>query len=107
MEKRGYNCQEALRYLGIKRRAFETYFRPHLVPVRMGTCVVFDRIDLDRVLEDHKRRNERPTEKGEILWAEHKPASIKTSMDSGGLIRSTKALDFETVSSAMKKRKAG
>ena len=37
MEKRGYNCQEALQYLGIKRRSFETYFRPHLIPVRMGT----------------------------------------------------------------------
>ena len=107
MEKRGYNCQEALQYLGIKRRAFETYVRPYLVPVRMGTCVVFDRIDLDRVLEDHKCRNERPIEKGEMTWAEHKPAFTKTSKDSGGSLRSTMALDFATVSSAMKKRKTG
>ena len=107
MDKRGYNCQEALQYLGVKRRAFETYFRPFLTPVRLGTCVVFDRIDLDRVLEDHKHRNERPIEKGEMTWAEHNPASIKTRKDSGVLIRSTKAPDFEAVSRALKRRKAG
>ena len=107
MDKRGYNCQEALAYLGVKRRAFETYFRPYLTPVRLGTSVVFDRIDLDRVLDDHKQRNGRPIEKGEMTWAEHKPASIKTRKDSGALIRSTKAPDFATVASALKRRKAG
>lgn len=49
MDKRGFNCQEALHYLGIKRRAFDKYFRPWLNPVRLGTSVVFDRIDLDCV----------------------------------------------------------
>ena len=107
MEKRGYNCQEALQYLGIKRRAFETHIRPHLTPVRMGTCLVFDRIDLDRVLDEYKRRNERPLEKGEMTWAVSKPAFTKTPEDSGGSIRCTKALDFGTVLSAVKKRKAG
>jgi len=29
MSKRGYNCQEAIAYLGIKRRAFEKHFRPY------------------------------------------------------------------------------
>jgi hypothetical protein len=59
--------------------------------------VVFDRIDLDRLLEEHKSRNGRPVEKGVHTWAEHKPASTKISKASGGLIRSTKALDFATV----------
>ena len=107
MDKRGYNCQEALQYLGIKRRAFETYYRPLLTPIRMGTCVVFDRIDLDRVLEEHKRRNERPVEKGETTWADNKPASTKTSKDSGASIRSTKALDFVTALNIVKKHKTG
>ena len=107
MDKRGFNCQEALHYLGIKRRAFDKYFRPLLSPIRLGTAVVFDRIDLDRVLEEHKSRNGRPVEKGVDSWAEHNPASIKTSKASGGLIRSTKALDFVSALSAVKKRKAG
>jgi predicted DNA-binding transcriptional regulator AlpA len=107
MDKRGFNCQEALQYLGIKRRAFDKYFRPALNPIRLGTSVVFDRIDLDRLLEEHKSRNGRPVEKGVHTWAEHNPASIKISKASGGLIRSTKALDFATVSSDLKKRNPG
>ena len=107
MDKRGFNRQEAMDYLGVKRRAFETYFRPYLPEMRLGTCVVFDRIDLDRVLEEHKTRNGRPAEKGDFTWADNKPVSIKTHQASGVSIRSTKALDFATVSSALKKRKAG
>jgi hypothetical protein len=107
MDKRGFNCQEALHYLGIKRRAFETYFRPLLNPVRLGTSVIFDRFDLDRVLEEHKSRNGRPVEKGVYSWAEHNPASIRTSKASGGLIRSSKALDFATVFNDLKKRNPG
>ena len=107
MDKRGFNCQEALHYLGIKRRAFDKYFRPLLSPIRLGTAVVFDRIDLDRVLEEHKSRNGRPVEKGVDSWAEHNPASIKTSKASGGLIRSSKAPDFATVSNALKKLSPG
>ena len=37
--KRGYNCQEAAHYLGIKRRAFEKYFRPLLTGTRIGTSI--------------------------------------------------------------------
>ena len=107
MDKRGFNCQEALHYLGIKRRAFEKHFRPLLNPIRLGTSVVFDRIDLDRVLEEHKSRNGRPVEKGVYSWAEHNPASIRIRKDSGVLIRSSKALDFETVLNDLKKRNPG
>ena len=48
MDKRGFNSQEALLYLGIKRRAFDKHFRPHVAAMRLGTSVIFDRIDLDR-----------------------------------------------------------
>ncbi len=79
MNKRGYNCQEAAQYLGIKRRAFEKHFRPFLTGASIGTSVIFDRFDLDRVLEEHIQRNGRPVEKGGITWAELKPASTRTS----------------------------
>ena len=107
MDKRGFNSQEAMRYLGIKRRAFEKHFRPFLAEMRLGTCVVYDRIDLDRVLEEYKQRNGRPAEKGVSAWAELKPASTKILKGSGVSIRSTKALDFATVSSALKKQSPG
>lgn len=107
MDKRGYNCQEAAHYLGIKRRAFDKLFRPFLTGIHAGTSLIFDRFDLDRVLEEHKHRNERPMEKGGITWAELKLASTKISRTSGVSIGYTKALDFATVSSRLKKQKAG
>ena len=107
MDKRGYNCQEAAAYLGIKRRAFDKHIRPLLTGARLGTSLIFDRFDLDRVLEEHFQRNGRPVEKGGNTWAELKLASTRTSKDSGVSIGYTKALDFATVSSHLKKRKAG
>ena len=107
MDKRGYNCQDAAQYLGIKRRAFEKHFRPYLTGTPFGTSVIYDRIDLDRILEEHKQRNGRPMENGGITWAKLKLASTRTSRDSGVSIGYTKALDFATVSSRLKKQKAG
>ena len=98
MDKRGFNCSQAMAYLGVKRRAFDKHIRPHLTAVRLGTSVVFDRIDLDRVLDEHKTRNGRPHEKGGITWADHKAASIATSKVTGGSTRSIGALDFASVS---------
>ena len=75
MDKRGYNCQEAAHYVGIKRRAFEKHFRPLVAGTRIGTSLIFDRFDLDRILEEHINRNGRPMEKGGITWAKLKHAS--------------------------------
>ena len=62
--KRGYNAQESMAYLGIKRKAFDKFFRPYLIPVKFGTSIVFDVIDLDAVMDDYKRGNERLISKG-------------------------------------------
>jgi len=75
MNKRGFNCQEAAQYLGIKRRAFEKHFRPLLVGAPIGTSLIYDRFDLDRVLEEYKKRNGRPMEKGGFTWAKLKLAN--------------------------------
>jgi hypothetical protein len=108
MDKRGYNCQEAMLYLGIKRRAFEMHFRPHLKGIRLGTAVVFDRFDLDRVLEEHKTRNGRPVQKGGNEWADHKAAFTATRKVTGVSTRSTRALDFAGVSARiLEKRRTG
>lgn len=107
LTKRGFNTQEAAQYLGIKRRAFDTHFRQLLTGTRIGTSVIYDRFDLDRVLEEYIRRNERPMEKGGITWAKLKLASPRTSRDSGVSTGYTKALDFATVSSRIKKQKTG
>jgi len=94
VDKRGFNCQQAMAYLGVRRRAFEMHFRPYLTAVRLGTSVVFDRVDLDRVLDEHKSRNGRPCEKGDKSWADHRTVSTVTSKVTGGSTKSISELDF-------------
>ena len=105
--KRGFNSQEAMAYLGVKRKAFEKYFRPYLLPIKFGTSMVFDLIDLDRVMDDYKIGNERLILKGEVIWAENKVASTKTTKIDGALIKSTTANDFESALVLLKKHKTG
>ena len=105
--KRGFNTQEAMEYLGIKRKAFDKHFRPYLIAMPFGTSVLFDKVDLDQVWEDYKLGNERLIQKGEIQWAENKVASTKTTKVGGVLIKSTVEQDFESVSKRLKMLKTG
>ena len=87
--KRGLTYLEAMRYVGVKRRTFDTQWRPHLVALPQGACLIFDRQDLDRLFDQFKsdalshpmanpaaaaqngRRNGRPiVEKGVQQWGE-------------------------------------
>lgn len=105
--KRGFNTQEAMEYLGVKRKAFEKHFKPHLTSLPFGTSLLFDRVDLDRIWDDYKHGNERLIQKGEVKWADNKVASTKTTKTDGALIKSTKALDFESALKSLKKPRIG
>lgn len=53
--KRGYTYAEAMAYLGIKRRAFDTHIRPRLPPpTPCGTSRVYERTDLDQAWEQYR-----------------------------------------------------
>jgi hypothetical protein len=53
-DKRCYTCAEAMKYLGLKRRAFEKHIRPRLpLPTPCGTTRVFEGTDLDRAWEEY------------------------------------------------------
>ena len=106
MDKRGFNKVEAMRYLGVKRDSFERYFQPHLTAVRIGTSLLFDRFDLDRVYDMIKSGNERLLQRGEVKWAD-KVVSIKIPKKGGVLTKSTEGLDFESVLISLKKQKIG
>jgi hypothetical protein len=70
--KRCYSTAEAITYLGIKRRSFETHILPLLKGkgVRIGNCVVFEVRDLDAAWESYKMAagSERSGAKGENTW---------------------------------------
>ena len=122
-DRRGYNHAAAIKYLGIGRRSFEALVRPHLNPVRIGNNLIFDRIELDAVL-DRFKSGELPdgseaehngggngwptTEEGAFKWAEKRRASRPKSTERGRSTRYGGVADFASVaSSVMKRRKAG
>ena len=65
LTKRGLSYAEAINYVGVKRRTFEAKWRPRLVAMNQGTCVIFDREELDRLFEQFKLESaaEGPTSK--------------------------------------------
>lgn len=54
MLKRGLTHAEAIEYVGVKRRTFDEVWRPRLVAMRQGSCVIFDRHDLDKLFDEFK-----------------------------------------------------
>lgn len=54
MQKRGLTHQEAIEYIGVKRRTFDEVWRPRLTAMRQGSCVIFDRHDIDKLFDEFK-----------------------------------------------------
>ena len=44
--KRGLTYFEAIDYVGVKRRTFDTQWRPHLVAMSQGTSLIFQLMNL-------------------------------------------------------------
>lgn len=57
--KRGLTYLEAIDYVGVKRRTFDLLWRPHLVAIPQGTCLIFDREDLDKLFSQFKQNTGR------------------------------------------------
>ena len=129
--KRGLSYSEAMSYAGVKRRTFDALWRPRLNAMQQGTCLIFDRLELDELFDQLKAeavgvvparhtddapplpphngaRNERPIEKGTIKWAKKLPASMPANKELGKSTSIGKALDFASAaSSVLKRQKAG
>lgn len=126
---RGLTHAEAMAYVGVKRRTFETVWRPRLVGMRQGVTTIFDRQDLDRLFDEFKQeaagapdaandaaplahngpRNGRPSKpKGANSWAKQHGEFTSETKDSGKLTSGGAALDFASaVLLVSKKQKAG
>src|SRR4051812_28081086 len=126
--KRGLTYMEAIDYVGVKRRTFDQRWRPHLVAMPQGACLIFDREDLDRLFAQFKsevssphdgvqtrapaqngHRNGWPiVQKGVQAWAEHPRGSTPEKTEPGKLTSGRTAADFASVaSSILKKQSAG
>lgn len=130
--KRGLTYAEAITYLGIKRRTFDAAWRPRLSAIHQGTCLIFDREEIDLLFDELKSRpqngeaahatrtapsaqaqngicNERPAPmKGVQAWAERCRESIPEEKEPGRSTSGTPALDFSGVASRiLRKRSSG
>ena len=128
--KRGLNQQEAMAYVGAKRRTWEPLWAPRLTGIQQGVCLIFDRQDLDRVFEEFKLeasgvpvptandddtrrteahngpRNGRPsTAKGEEIWAKKWGVSTPMRKTEPGKLTSGGAVHgFASVASLILRR---
>ncbi|MBQ0942199.1 hypothetical protein KAK07_02495 [Ideonella sp. 4Y16] len=126
---RGLSYLAAIEYAGVKRKTFDTHWRPRLTPMRQGACLIFDRHQLDALFDallqesaercgpaspstpaDSQRqngpRNEWPSlEKGAHPWA--KEDSTKTPPAIGRSTSSTGDTDYASVSARIRKRRTG
>ena len=130
--KRGLTYAEAMAYVGVKRRTFDAAWRPRLRALHQGTCLIFDRQEIDELFDALKapdgeqpaasiqmvrvapqaqnaRRNERPEPmKGVSEWAEKYPGSTPEMKEPGRSTSGTPALDFSGVAlRILTKRKSG
>jgi hypothetical protein len=108
-ERRGLNRQQAIDYLGIKRSHFDKEVRPLLSGIKMGTSMIFDRLELDTVFDEFKLAagDVGPQEKGIASWPKEPQVSLKQKTGAGELTRPTKALDFKDALKRIKQRKHG
>jgi hypothetical protein len=128
--KRGLTQQEAMAYVGVKRRTWEANWAPHLTGIHQGVCLIYDRQDLDNLFDAIKAeaagdqptekdaandsahnaaRNGRPEQKGRNTWAKAHGVSTLTKATTPGKLTSGGVVsDFASaVSLVMKKRNAG
>lgn len=107
--RRGLNRQEAVAYLGIKGTFFDKEIRPKLISIKMGTSMIFDKLELDTIFDQFKLAtgDVGPTEKGLEKWPKEPQVSLKQKTGAGELTRPTKELDFRDVLNRIKQRKTG
>ena len=130
--KRGLTQQEAMAYVGVKRRTWEANWAPRLTGIHQGVCLIYDRQDLDKLFDAIKAeaagqqqpqeqdaandsahnaaRNGRPSqEKGRNTWAKARGVSTPTKTTTPGKLTSGGAVsDFASaVSLVLKRQKAG
>lgn len=108
-ERRGLNRQQAIDYLGIKGTHFDKEIRPKLRGIKMGTSMVFDRLELDTIFDQIMLvvGDVGPTVKGVTQWPKEPRELLKQKTVAGESIRPTKELDFRDVLKRIKQRKTG
>jgi hypothetical protein len=107
--QRGFNRQESIAYLGVKGSFFDKSIRPRLKGMRMGTAMIFDRIELDTIFDEFKLAagDVGPTTKGVATWPKNSREFLQRKTNVGESTNATKEIDFKDVLNRIKRRKTG
>lgn len=106
MEKRCFNQTEAMAYLGVKAKFFQTQIRPRLRGIKAGVSMIYERAELDQAWENYKMAVCGAAQE-EKTWDVHQ-VSTKTKKVDLTLTRPTKVTAFANAASkVLSARKAG
>lgn len=112
MEKRCYTTSEAMAYLGVRRRTFDTVFKPLLAGkgVRVGTSVVYEKLDLDQAWETYKEQQgsaRAVSPAGALKWHDQQSNAASTGVRTvpGKSMPNTGVSAFESVVSRITGRR--
>lgn len=101
MTPRGLNINEAMTYVGVKRRTFDEKWMPRLTTFNNGTSKIIDRVDLDRLFDEFK--SEQPN--GDKQWQAKQREYKSKAMEPFQSTRSSKVSDFEQAASRVLKKR--
>ena len=106
-QPRMIRLKDAPGYLGMDKNKFNELVRPFVTEIRFGSMsVAFDRVDLDRWIDDYIRCNGRPGLKGgNNPWRERKCQVSSNVGASGTSTKDFEAREFEKALEAVTSRK--
>ena len=100
MTPRGLNIQEAMAYVGVKRRTFDEKWMPRLTTFNNGTSKIIDRLDLDVLFDEFKTE-----QLNETKWPAKQQVYKSKQTEHSSSTKSSEVSDFATAASkALKKR---
>jgi len=100
MTPRGLNIQEAMAYVGVKRRTFDEKWMPRLTTFNNGTSKIIDRLDLDVLFDEIKTEQLNET-KWPAKQREYKSKQTEHSYST----KSSVVSDFATAASKVLKKR--
>jgi hypothetical protein len=101
MTPRGLNINEAMTYVGVKRRTFDEKWMPRLTTFNNGTSKIIDRVDLDRLFDEFKSDQPNEEKQWPVKQREYKRKATEPLQST----KSSGVSDFATAASKVLKKR--
>ena len=121
--RRGFTYDEAMEYVGVKRRNFDEKWKPRLRSMKQGTSTLYDKRELDLLFDEFMSNDATVatsdeeatqkdgnlsesilTSKGKQKWQAKQPVYSRTKMEPGPSTKSFEGSAFASAASKVLKR---